>query len=286
MATLRNIKRRIASVRSTQQITRAMKMVAAAKLRKAQAQLQSARPYAKDLQEVLAQVAGRSKKKTHPLLEQRSGERVCFVMVTADRGLCGSFNANLIRRTLLEYNQSSAPEKFIFIVGRKGYDVLRRRNLPIVAHFIDIFHHLEFSTAQKIAGSLMELFLQRKFDRVLIIYNEFKSAIQQRIVVEQFLPIQPISPPEGRYAVGFIYEPSPERILDALCPLSLNIQIWRILLESHASELGARMTAMETATENAEDMINELVLFYNKTRQAAITKELNEIVSGAEALRG
>lgn len=286
MATLRNIRRRIASVRSTQQITRAMKMVAAAKLRKAQLRLQSARPYAKDLQEVLAQVAGRSKTKSYPLLEQRSGNKICFVLVTADRGLCGSFNANLIRRALLEYNQAEASKKYFMVIGRKGYDSLRRRNLPIVSHYTDIFHDLNFTSAQQIAGELMNLYLEKKCDRILIIYNEFKSAIQQKIVIEQFLPIQPILPPKGRFAVGFIYEPSPERILDALCPLNLNIQIWRILLESYASELGARMIAMETATENAEDMIKELVLFYNKSRQAAITKELNEIVSGAEALKG
>ncbi|MBN2357572.1 F0F1 ATP synthase subunit gamma, partial [candidate division KSB1 bacterium] len=155
-----------------------------------------------------------------------------------------------------------------------------------VAHFNDLFHTLEFSSAQAISSKLMEYYLQRKFDKVLVIYNEFKSAMQQKIEVEQFLPITPVSPAEGRFAVGFIYEPGPERILKELCPLNLNIQMWRILLESNASELGARMTAMETATDNAQDMINELVLYYNKARQAAITKELNEIVGGAEALRG
>jgi len=286
MATLREIKRQITSVRSTQQITKAMKMVAAAKLRKAQNQLLSSRPYARELEDVMGHVAGRLKQKRHPLLENRRTQKVCFVVITSDRGLCGSFNSNIIRRAVHEFNECPAQEKYLITIGRKGNDFFRRRNHPILANHIDLFNALQFSSAQAIAGNIMDLFLARKINQVYVIYNEFKSAIQQKIVVEPFLPVRPITPPGNRFAVGFIYEPNPDRILRELCPLNLNIQIWRILLESCASEFGARMVAMETATNNAEDMIKELVLYYNKSRQAAITKELNEIVSGAEALKG
>ncbi len=286
MATLRNIKRRIASVRSTQQITKAMKMVAAAKLRKSQNQLLSARPYAHELDGVLGNVAGRLKKGSHPLLESRKVKRTLYVVVTSDRGLCGSFNANISRRALQEYRDCPASEKAVLAIGRKGYDFLRHRGISIAAHYIDFLNHMQFADAQRIAQQLQSWYIQKKYDQIYIIYNEFKSAVQQKIVVEQYLPIQPALPGEVKLPVGFIFEPNPERILAELCPLSLNVQIWRILLESSASEHGARMTAMEAATENAADMIKELVLFYNKARQAAITKELNEIIGGSEALQG
>ncbi len=286
MATLRSIKRRIASVRSTQQITKAMKMVAAAKLRKAQNQLLSARPYAHELDGVLGHIAGTLRKGSHPLLERRPVKRTLFVVVTSDRGLCGSFNANISRRALQEYAACASQEKAVLVIGRKGYDYLRLREVLIAAHHLDFMHQLQFADAQRIALQLQNGYIQKKYDRILIIYNEFKTAVQQQIVVEQYLPIQPVVSPEVKFPVGFIFEPSPRRILSQLCPLSLNVHIWRILLESSASEHGARMTAMETATENAADMIKELVLYYNKARQAAITKELNEIIGGSEALHG
>lgn len=286
MATLRAIKRRIASVKSTQQITKAMKMVAAAKLRKAQFRLLSARPYSYKLKEVIGQVAMRTRKKVHPLLQVREAKQECFVLVTADRGLCGSFNSNLIRRVTFEMKQSNAHKIDLFVIGRKGYDFFRRRQIPMEKHYIDFLGHLDFSHAQKIAGDLIRGYLHKKYDRIWIVYNEFKSAIQQRILVEQFLPILSEGMQTQALMTGFLFEPSAERVLDQLLPMYLNFQMWRILLESAASEHGARMTAMETATDNADDMIKELVLYYNKARQAAITKELNEIVGGAEALKG
>ncbi len=287
MATLRNIKRQIVSVRSTQQITKAMKMVAAAKLRKAQGRLMSARPYAREMDEVLRQVSLRLRKQKHPLLQARRGHKVLYVLITADRGLCGSFNSNLIRRCQDEWLQNANDIKLLMTVGRKGYDFFRRRDFNLSAHVVDLFNNLEFHHAQVITAKVVELYQAEKIDRVVVIYNEFKSAVQQKIIVEQLLPIQPAKPVDNkRYPVGFIFEPSPMKILDQLCPLNLNTQMWRMLLESNASEFGARMTAMESASDNAEDMIKELVLFYNKARQANITNELNEIVTGANALRG
>lgn len=287
MATLRDIKRRIASVRSTQQITKAMKMVAAAKLRKAQNRLVSTRPYAHEMLEVLRHVTSRLRQRAHPLLESRRVHKVVYVLVTADRGLCGGFNSNLIRRCQSELEQNPAKSTMLIPVGRKGYDFFRRRNATMPAHFIDLFNNLDFQHAKAIAAKLMQMYTDKQVDQVLVIYNEFKSAVQQKIVVEQLLPIPSMEPENPkRYPVGFLFEPHPAKLLDQLCPLNLNTQMWRILLESNASECGARMTAMESASENAEDMIKELVLFYNKTRQAAITNELNEIVAGANALRG
>jgi len=285
MATLRTIKRRIASVKSTQQITNAMKMVAAAKLRKAQNQLLSARPYAHELGQVIGHVAARSRGRLHPLLTARTEKRVCYVLLTADRGLCGSFNSNLIRRAVSEWEKSEVQKKVLVTIGRKGYDYFHRRKYPISHHFIDLFNNLKFEQAQAIASVLMTDFLKRRYDSIYVIYNEFRSVVQQNIVVEKLLPFEPVTPEEEHYAAGFLFDPNPEVILKELCPKNLNVQMWRILLESSASELGARMTAMETATDNAEEMLRELVLYYNKARQAAITKELNEITSGAEALK-
>jgi len=287
MATLRDIKRRIASVRSTQQITKAMKMVAAAKLRKAQNRLLSTRPYAYEMEEVLRHVSARLHGEKHPLLETRKINTVLYVLVTADKGLCGAFNSNLIRRCRSEWADNPARHKLLITIGRKGYEFFRRRDWSLTSSTIDLFHHLEFPHARTIAAQLIDLYREKKVDQVLVVYNEFKTAVQQKIVVEQLLPIRPSAPENPkRYPVGFIFEPHPKKILDQLCPLNLNMQMWRILLESNTSEFGARMTAMESASENAEDMIKELVLFYNKTRQSTITNELNEIVAGANALRG
>ncbi len=171
-------------------------------------------------------------------------------------------------------------------IGRKGFDFLRRREVQILAHHADVFNKLDFGQAQRIAAQLGQWYESKKFDQIIVIYNEFKSAVQQKIVVEQLLPILPLVPEKVKFPVGYIFEPNPERILREICPLNLNVQVWRILLESSASEFGARMTAMETASDNAGDMIKELVLYYNKARQAAITKELTEIIGGAEALQG
>ena len=286
MATLRHIKRRIESVRSTQQITSAMKMVAAAKLRKVQQNLMKSRPYAHELVQVIGHVTAMGKRKRHPLLASRNGDKVCYVLITADKGLCGSFNTNLIRQANHEWNNSEAEEKYLITIGRKGYEHFKRRDFPIMEHYEDIFDSLDFSKAQTISTNLIRYFTSHKVDRVYIIYQEFKSAIQQIMKVEQFLPIEPVVPDKERFPANFVFEPNASVVLSELIPQMLAVQIWKCLLESSTSEMGSKMTAMETATENAGEMINELVLYYNKARQAAITNELNEIVSGAEALKG
>jgi len=286
MATLREIKRRIASVKSTMQITKAMKMVAAAKLRKAQTRLMSTRPYSRQLGDVLGNVAKKTRRDLHPMMKNRAPHKVCYVLLTADKGFCGSFNANLIRYAKKEINSSPAEKKYLITIGKKGYEHFKRNEFPLYAHYIEIFNNLEFTHAQRIAAELMKAFENGTFDRVYIIYNRFKNAVQQETQVEQFLPVQQTATEQQAKPVSFLYEPNPQVILDKLIPMSLNFQMWRILLESATSEFGARMTAMETASDNAQEMIKELTLYYNKARQAAITKELNEIVSGAEALKG
>ena len=286
MATLREIKRRISSVKSTMQITKAMKMVAAAKLRKSQMKLMATRPYSQKLSGVLENVVKKSKRHKHPLMKERKVRKVCYVLLSADKGLCGSFNANLIRRAHLELEQSGAPKNQLITIGRKGYEYFKHISFPVAAHYVDLFNNLDFSHARIITGELIKGFSSGKFDKVYIIYNQFKNAVQQDMVVEQFLPIVPEPTEEKIHTVSYVYEPKPEAILQELVPMSLNFKMWKILLESATSEFGSRMTAMETATDNAQEMIKELTLYYNKARQAAITTELNEIVSGAEALKG
>jgi len=286
MATLREIKRRIASVKSTMQITKAMKMVAAAKLRKSQMKLMSTRPYSQKLSGVLENVAKKGRRRKHPLMQERKSQKVCYVLLTSDKGLCGSFNANLIRRAHKELDECEAQKKYLITIGRKGYEHFKHISFPITAHYVELFSNLEFVHARIIAGVLMKAFTNGKYDRIFIIYNKFKNAVQQDMIVEQFLPVVPVIDEEKKHPISYVYEPHPEEILKELVPMSLNFLMWKILLESATSEFGARMTAMETATDNAQEMIKELTLFYNQTRQAAITKELNEIVSGAEALKG
>jgi len=285
MATLRDIRRRIASVKSTQQITRAMKLVSAAKLRKAQLRLLQARPYAKKLGEVMGHIAVRVSGEQHPLLAVSRPRKICYVVVTADRGLCGGFNNHIIHRATEEMVKWETAQISIIAVGRKAYDYFSKRDYHLLCRYIDFFNNLEFAHAETISFELTRLFQENTLDRVYLVYNEFKSAGQQQIVVEQFLPIVPLKPEHEKYPVGYLFEPSPEAILNELCPKHLNIQTWRVLLESSAAEHGARMTAMDTATENAQDMIKELTLYYNKVRQATITKELTDIVGGAEALK-
>ena len=285
MATLRDIRRRIASIRSTEQITKAMKMVAAVKLRKSQSRILQARPYAYRLGQVLSNVAARVDRSIHPLLHERPAVKVCYVIVTADRGLCGSFNGNIIRKAKDEFQASAAEEKFLVLVGRKGRDHFLKQKWPVLGEYADFFDELEFHYATIIGNDLIKLFIEKKIDHMYLIYNEFKSAVRQQIVVEQLLPIIPIYA-EGKYqTLDYIYEPSADVVLDEMCPKNVNVQIWRVLLESYAAEQGARMVAMEAATDNAKEMIRDLTLHYNKVRQATITKELIEIVGGAEALR-
>jgi F-type H+-transporting ATPase subunit gamma len=287
VATLRTIRRRIGSVKSTQQITKAMKMVAAARLRKAQDRMLKARPYSKSLDDTLGHVAAKVDPALHPLLNVREPKRVGFVVVTGDRGLCGSFNANIIRRAANEMKQTqqNGVEFELIAVGKKSFEHFNRRQYPILEKYINFFDKLDFKHAQDIAALIQEQYVNEKLDRIYLVFNEFKSAIQQNIVVQQLLPIVPRPPQDEKFATEFLFEPSPLKILDNLCPRYLNVEIWHALLESFAAEMGARMTAMSTATDNAKELIFQLTLHYNKVRQATITKELMDIVGGAEALR-
>jgi len=288
VATLRDIRRRIASVKSTQQITRAMKMVAAAKLRRAQERMQRARPYARSLDELLGHVSAKVEHSLHPLLEVREPRHVALVVVTGDRGLAGSFNSNVIRRANQEIQslrQQEETQVSLICLGRKGFEHFQRRGFLILEKYINFFNNLDFHHAQFAGGLIKEKYLAHDLDRVFLVYNEFKSVIQQRLVVQQLLPIVPRPPEKEKYTTEYLFEPSPTKLLDSLCPLYINITVWQALLESYAAELGARMSAMDSATDNAEEVIGQLTLYYNKVRQASITKDLLDIVGGAEALK-
>ncbi|MCK5453283.1 MAG: ATP synthase F1 subunit gamma [Calditrichia bacterium] len=285
MATLREIRRRINSISSTQQITRAMKMVAAAKLRKAQEQIFAARPYAYKIDEMIRHLITQLESVENPLLAIRPPQRITLVVVTSDRGLCGSFNSNIIKRTLLQINEHRDKEVSLICIGRKGYDFFRKRNYSIENHYINIFNQLEYLMAQEITAYLVKQYSQQKTDMVEVVYNEFKNAIQQTIIVEKYLPLTTEEFSGEMKSVDYIFEPDKMILLDSLLPKHLNLQSWRILLESNTAEQGARMTAMESATDNAGELISDLTLHYNKARQANITKEISEIVGGAEALK-
>lgn len=284
MATLREIKRRINSIKSTEQITKAMKMVSAAKLRKAQEKILAARPYYNSLEKIVQDLYFALKNYENPFLEQNPVDKLGIVVVTADRGLCGSFNTNIIKRTLEIINQHHELEIELFPIGRKGWDFFNKRGYKIKKYHINLFQKLDFSVVPLIVKELTSSFLEKRVDRWMLIYNEFKSPVQQNIVLEDFLPIK-LDVSEAS-EVDYIFEPSKEEILTYLIPKFLETKIWKMLLESNAAEHGARMTAMENATENANEMISTLTLHYNRARQAAITKEIAEIVGGAEALKG
>src|SRR5438045_5901525 len=280
-----DIRRRIRSVRNTQQITKAMKMVAAAKLRRAQERIFGARPYAAGLREVLSSVATRVDIKTHPLLAEHEAERnVLLVIITADRGLCGAFNTNVIRASMNAINERGWESVQLLPIGRKANDFFKRRTIPIRRHATQIFQALSLGVAQDIAKTLIEDFTSGTVDAVYVVYNEFKSIISQQVRVERILPIERAwDEMADEPSVDYLYEPSAAAILNEMLPKHVEFQLYRALLESAAAEQGARMTAMEAATKNASDMISHLTLTYNRIRQAAITKEIIEIVSGAAA---
>ncbi len=282
MPALVDIRRRIRSVKNTQQITKAMKMVSAAKLRRAQEAMFAARPYARKMVEVLESLASRAHPEAHPLLQERPGQRALLVVVTADKGLCGGFNANILRTATRFLEERRGRDVALELVGRKGRDFFRRRRMKIHAEHVGLFQPLQYAAAQRLAKSFMDGFTSGAFDHVYLLYNEFKSVIQQRVVVQRLLPLE--RPAQGRGpATGYLYEPRPEAIFEELLPKHVETQVWRALLESAAAEHGARMAAMDAATSNAGDMIDRLTLYMNKVRQAAITKEIIEVVSGAGA---
>ncbi len=300
MAGLRDIKRRIVSVKSTQKITRAMKMVAASKLRRAQAAIVQARPYAFEMRQLVNNIALRADDVTHPLLRKGDGGKVGIVVVTSDRGLCGGFNANVVNGLVKAINERfTGREVEITVVGRKGVDLLKRRALNVRATFVGIHDGPVMRAAAHIIDDIVEDFKLGDTDEVYCVYNEFKSAVQQSVIVERLLPFAPENDPTEKQTgaeadndadaappliVDYWYEPNQETVFERLLVRNIRIQMHRILFESAASEHGARMTAMDAATRNAGEVIDRLTLKYNRARQDAITKELIEVVSGAEAL--
>jgi len=287
MISLKALRRRIGSIKSTQQITRAMKMVAAARLRRAQERIIEARPYADKMREVLQSLSLRTDPTAHPLLVRREMQRVELLAITTDRGLCGSFNQNVFRSVerFIQENRTRYAEISLTMMGRKGLDYFRRRQVPITRDYVGRFPETDYQAAAAIGKDVVEAYTSEAVDGVFLVYNEFRSPLVQRVVIKDLLPIEPLEAESDYPAVEYIYEPSAEAILSELLPRYVEIQIYRALLESLAGEHGARMTAMGAATENAQDMIEKLTLVYNKARQSAITTEMLEIVGGAEALR-
>jgi F-type H+-transporting ATPase subunit gamma len=290
MPSLLDIRRRIRAVKSTQQITKAMKMVAASKLRRAQERIQHARPYAIQMQRVLNSLASRVDPSSHPLLDDRrtpkAGGRILLVIISADRGLCGSFNTNIIKAAATFITESRDRQVGLGLVGRRGRDYFARRGFEIIFERINLFAALRFDDAKHIAGEAIDAFVGGRVDGVQLVYNEFKSVLQQRVVIEPLLPI-----PRGTFssdstapAVEYLYEPEPNELFKHLLPNYVEVQVYRALLESAAAEHAARMTAMDAATRNSAEMIDQLTLYMNKVRQAAITREIIEVVSGAQAL--
>ena len=287
------MRRRIRAVKSTQQITKAMKMVAASKLRRAQERVVAMRPFAREARRVLASIAARVDPSTHPLLARRPGAATgptLLLVVTADRGLCGSFNTNVVKAVGAFLRAHPGRPVTLGLVGRKGRDLLSRRGIPVRFEHVNLPKIIHFAEAEVVAAPAIEDFVEARIDSVHIIYNEFKSVIQQKLVVEQLLPLPPLPPPEGgaaeaaKAAVDYLYEPSAERILSVLLRQLVEAQVLRALVESNAAFYAAQMTAMDAATKNSSEMIDSLTLYMNKIRQAAITREIIEVVSGAQAL--
>lgn len=281
-----DLRRRIRSVKATEQITKAMKMVAAARLRRWQTRIQEARPYAQELALVLRRVAAKVSERKHPLLQVRPERRVALVVVTGDKGLCGAFNANVLREVATILEERRFPEVEITLVGRKGVEFFRHRGIPLASQHLDLVGRLTPEGAYTLARELRGKFESEQVDAVYVVYNQFKSLIQQRVRVERLLPIEREQLGDGNGDVSLIFEPTPQAILHALLPRHVDFQVWRILLDSVAAEHAARMVAMDAASKNAAEMIDRLTLTYNRVRQATITKELIEIVSGAAALGG
>ena len=294
MPSLLDIRRRIRAVKSTQQITKAMKMVAASKLRRAQDRIQHGRPFAMQMRRVLSGLATRVDAAAHPLLDERKAPRangkVLLLVITADRGLCGSFNANVIKAAANFITERPDRPVALGLIGRRGRDYYAKRGFEMLIERINLFAKLFFGDAQEIAKTAMDAFTSGQVDAVHMVYNEFKSVLQQRVAVEQLLPIPRAeieggeAPAPGTPPVDYLYEPTAEQLFKTLLPRHVEVQVYRALLESNAAFYAAQMTAMDAATRNSGEMIESLTLYMNKVRQAAITREIIEVVSGAEAL--
>ena len=287
MPTLLDFRRRIRSVKNTQQITRAMKFVAAARLRRAQESALAARPYATELARMLRSIMARIDEPQHPLLFKRPEERILAIVLSGERGLAGAFNTNILRKANEFLRQSKNKKLSVLPVGKKGRDTLKRAGFTFAAEYVNVLAKVEFATAREIAGLVSELYAKDEIDAVYLIFSEFKNVMTANLKVEKLLPLEPetVSPDdagkEQASQVDYIYEQAPEKLLGALLPKYVETQILRAMLESSAAEYAARMTAMESATRNAGEVIQALTLHMNKVRQAAITKEIIEIVSGA-----
>jgi F-type H+-transporting ATPase subunit gamma len=284
MAKTHDLKRRIRSIRNTMQVTKAMKMVSAARLRRAQERITAARPFAVTTAKVLSSLAARANPEHHPLLVQRDIKKAELILVTSDRGLCGSFNANAIKAAAAFLGKHRPETLNVMTVGRRGRDFVRRRRFTITAEWLDIFRNLDFSTARVIGDDLVKRYVDGEIDAVYVAYNEFKSVVSQRPVVEQILPIPRSELAVAGEAEEYIYEPGAEALLAAILPGYVRVQVWRALLESAAAEHAARMTAMDSATKNAKELTEALTLHMNRVRQASITTSIIEVVSGAAAL--
>jgi F-type H+-transporting ATPase subunit gamma len=287
MSKTRDIKRRIRSVSNTMQLTKAMKMVSAAKMRRATDSIVAARPFAHNMRDVLRSLAARANAEAHPLLQVTGTEKVELLVVTGDKGLCGSFNTNINKtaHNFIKAEQAKGERVFdLHAVGKRGVEYFRRRDVTIHKAWIDILRQVEFATAKEIARDMMERYVTGELDAIYLVYNEFKSAISQHPVVERLLPIAPIEVEEGETTEDYIYEPGAEELLNALLNRHVEVQVYTALLESVAAEHAARMTAMDSASRNAGELIDRLTLHMNRVRQAAITTEIIEVVSGAQSL--
>ncbi len=288
MPSLKDIKKRIGSVKNTSQITKAMKMVSAAKLRRAQDAVVAARPYADKMHDVLSSLALREESEAHPLLHHRGKGRALVVLLTADRGLCGGFNGNIAKAAerFIRQNNEGYEAYDLMIIGRKGKELLKsRKSVNIVKVYENITASISYSTAALLGQEVVESYQDEKYDAVFLMYNAFRSAISQVPTTEKLLPIVPKQVEEGAHVAQYLYEPTKGEVLAQILPKHVEVQIFRALLESVASEHGARMSAMDSASKNAKEMIGKLTLQYNRARQAAITKELMEIISGAESIK-
>ncbi len=285
---LKEVRNRIKSVQSTQQITKAMKMVSAAKLRRAQDSIQQMRPYARKLQEMLTNIVSNTEMEVgSSLTVERPVEKVLFIVITSDRGLCGGYNANLVKLAKSTIKEQYAGKQVtVWNIGKKGWESMSKQGYKTDAAFKDIFLDLRFETVQTCAKAAVSAFLNKEFDAVEIVYSEFKNAATQRFKVERFLPIAKVEAKQGATKADFIFEPNKEALIAELMPKILNTQLYKAILDASASEHGARMTAMDKASENANELLKTLKISYNRARQAAITTELTEIVSGAAALQG
>lgn len=289
---LKEVRLRIQSVQNMQQITKAMKMVSAAKLRKAQDAIIQMRPYARKLQDVLSNiVSGAKSNAVGKLAEERQIEKVLLIVITSDRGLCGAYNANLIKtaKAVIKDQYAAQNEKgnvTIWSIGKKGYEHFAKNNFKVSEEYKDLIIKLSFENIQACAQAAVKAFENEEFDVVEIVYSQFINAASQSFVTERFLPIPKVESDEGENSIDFIFEPNKEELIAELMPKILNTQLYKAVLDAHASEHGARMTAMDKASENANEMLRSLKIYYNRARQAAITTELTEIVSGAAALKG